>query len=355
MANLLEKREILPLLPENQSWEERRRELMTLLCEYEYGYTPAAPAYVQGEIFYEDKAAYAGKVLEQHIRVTFPTPKGPYTFPFKLFLPYGDHPLPTIVNLAFRPDTPDRYVPVEELCDRGYGLAVVCYQDITPDSLHGDFTSGLAAMYVGERSREPAEWGKIGMWAYGASRVIDYLLTRGEIDAGEISVAGHSRLGKTALWCAAQDPRVYCAISNNSGYGGAALSKNGTGEYIELFLRAGSYDWFCPRFCDYNQRDNEKPYDQHMLLALIAPRYICVGSASQDAAADPASELLSCYGASEAYLAYGLRGLVGGDALPEVGTALHAGEIGYHLRAGRHFFSREDWNRYCDFLDGKRK
>jgi len=336
------------------SWEERRKELYNILCEYEYGFTPAAPEYVNSEIIYEDKNAYAGKVLEQHVRLTFPTPNGDYSFEVKLFIPYADHPLPTFLNIAFRYQTPDRYVPVEEICDHGYALAIVCYMDITPDSYFGDYTKGMAAKFIKDNKRAPNEWGKIGMWAYGASRVMDYIETRPELDSKEVSVVGHSRLGKTALWCAAQDERIYCAISNDSGYGGAALARQGTGEYIDLFIKAGSYDWFCERFLEYVDRDNEKPYDQHFLLALIAPRYICVGSAEEDKGADPASELLSCYAASEAYKEYGLTGLVGGQELPPVGTALHDGEIGYHIRTGRHFFSRYDWLRYIEFLDKKR-
>lgn len=355
MSELMKERGIVPLMRPGVSWEERRKELYDVLCEYEYGYTPPKPEFTHSAVIYENNIAYAGKVLEQHVDICFPTPKGLYTFPVKLFIPYSEQKLPVFLHIAFRHETPDRYVPVEEICDSGYALAVVCYHDITPDSLFGDYTSGMAAMFIENNSRKPSEWGKIGMWAYGASRVIDYLVTRPELDKDEISVIGHSRLGKTALWCAAQDERVYCAISNNSGYGGAALSKNGTGEYVRLFVNAGSYDWFCERFLEFDGRDNDKPYDQHYLLALIAPRYICVGSAVEDQGADPASELLSCYAASEAYKKYGLTGLVGSDTLPEAGTSYHDGEIGYHIRPGRHFLSRYDWGQYTKFLDSKRK
>lgn len=353
MENLLKERGILPLL-NDKPWEERRKELFDILCEYAYGYTPAPPKEVTSKIIYEDKNAYAGKILEQHIELSFDTPGGVYTFPFKLYIPYTDKKLPVLLNLAFRPEVPDRYVPAEEICDHGYALAVVCYQDITPDSYFGDFSAGLAAMFIKDNKREPNEWGKIGMWAYGASRIIDYLVTREDLDKEEISLVGHSRLGKTALWCAAQDERVYCVMANNAGYGGVTLSKNSGKERVDMFLEVGSYDWFCPRFTEFNHRDNEKPYDQHYLLALIAPRYIYVGSAEDDFAAYPESELLSCYAASIAYKLYGKTGLCGADKLPPVGANLHNGEIGYHLRSGGHFLSRYDWLRYMEFLDKKR-
>ncbi|MBE7042430.1 MAG: acetylxylan esterase [Ruminococcaceae bacterium] len=357
MSDALKRREMLPLLQEEVSWEERRKELLRILSEYEYGFTPQAPERVEAKVFYEDKNAYAGKVLEQHVELSFQTPGGEYRFPIKLFLPYCDKKLPVLLHLAFRPEVPDRYVPAEEICDRGYALAVVCYQDITPDTHFGDFSSGLAAMYIKNNERKPNEWGKIGMWAFGASRVIDYLVTREELDEKEISVMGHSRLGKTALWCGAQDERVYCSISNNSGYGGASLAKgrNEKGEHISDFVRIGSYDWYCPRFTEFNGRDDEKPYDQHFLLSLIAPRFLCVGSAIEDKGADPNSEFLGCVAASEAYQKYGLSGLVSDGIFPELGTTLSEGEIGYHIRSGRHFLSRYDWNQYMDFLDKKRK
>ena len=357
MCEVLKNREILPLMKEGVGWEERRKELLSLLCEYEYGVTPNPPEEVWAKIFYEDKNAFAGKVLEQHISLSFSTPGGIYSFPFKLFLPYSDKELPVILHLAFRPEVPDRYVPAEEICDRGYALAVVCYQDITPDTHFGDFSSGLASMYIKDNKRQPNEWGKIGMWAFGASRIVDYLVTREELNHSEISVLGHSRLGKTALWCGAQDERIYCSISNNSGYGGASLSKNRseTGEHISSFVRIGSDDWYCPRFTEFLDRDDEKPYDQHFLLSLIAPRLICVGSALEDRGADPESEYWCCVASSEAYQKYGLSGLISDHMFPPSGTSYQEGEIGYHLRDGRHFLSRYDWLRYMDFLDQKRK
>lgn len=353
MKQLLKEREILPLL-NDRPWKERRKELFDILCEYAYGHTPKAPKEVRSKIIYEDKNAYAGKVLEQHVEISFDTPDGEYSFSIKMFIPFAVRKPPVLLHLAFRPEVPDKYVPAEEICDHGYALVVVCYQDITPDSYFGDFSAGLAAKYIKDNQRKPDEWGKIGMWAFGASRVIDYLVTRDDLDKNEISVCGHSRLGKTALWCAAQDERVYCVMANNAGYNGASLSKNSGKERIDMFVECGSYDWFCPNFTEFIHRDNEKPYDQHFLLALISPRYIYVSSAEDDFAADPTGELLSCIAANDAYKLYGKNGVCNADELPPVGTKLHDGEIGYHLRTGSHFLSRYDWLSFMEFLDKKR-
>src|SRR5699024_8714502 len=155
----------------------------------------------------------------------------------------------------------DIYSPIEEIIDNGFGIALIYYKDIVNDNLHGDYSDGLAKLYVDENKRDPHEWGKIGMWAYAGSRAMDYLLTRDDVDHKHIAVAGHSRLGKAALWCAAQDERFFMAISNNSGIEGAAITKHSTGERISAFLKAGSWDWFCERFKEDSGHENSLPYD----------------------------------------------------------------------------------------------
>lgn len=176
---------------------------------------------------------------------------------------------------------------------------------------------------------------------------MDYLQTRKEINDAHIAVIGHSRLGKTALWTAAQDERFFMAVSNNSGHWGAAVAKHSTGENISNFLRAGSWDWFREKSKEYSGYENSSmPYDQHYLLAAIAPRNLCVGSAELDTGADPKSEFLSCVAASEVYKLLGYRGLVTADEYPLSSTSLHEGSIGYHIWTGYHYFSRYDWLQY---------
>ena len=355
---ILDEKNLLPISDGNKPWAERRKELLDILATYEYGFTPERPERWCVDVGTEDKKAFAGKATQQRLTFLFSTPGGTFFFYFWLVTPNGKENAPTFLHLNFRPDIPDKYQPTEEIIDRGYAICTLSYTHIVPDSLDSDYSKGLAAMYVKDNKRAPDEWGRIGMWAYAASMVIDYLETRPEINSKEITVVGHSRLGKTALWCGAQDERVYCTISNCSGYGGAALAKGGSEgcERISDFVRAGSKDWFCPAFTDYLDKDEEKPYDQHFLLACIAPRYLCVGSAEEDKGADPKNEFLSCVAASEAYRQYGLTGLkYDGEDMPETGTWLPDGEIGYHIRKGKHFFSRTDWKYYMDFLDKKRE
>ena len=361
LKKTLQERDLLPILKMQDGrqvtprlWQERRAEMIKLLETYSYGITPPAPEYVRGEVVREYARCCAGKAFEQEINITFPTPGGEFTFPLVLMRPLKVEKPPVFLYISFS-GKHNNYIPVEEIIDNGYAFATFCYLDVVNDKLFGNFSDGLAKMYnVTAENRTPTTWGKIGMWAYAASRALDYLLTRDEIDARRTAVIGHSRLGKTALWAAAQDERFYCAISNNSGYGGAATSKQGEGERVDDFIRVGSWDWYCENFKDYRgEKEDCKPYDQAHLLALIAPRLLCVGSAVLDKGADPKSEYITSAWASQAWEMLGKQGLVCPDRLARVGDHFMEGSISYHLRDYQHYLSRDDWHCYMKFLKSK--
>ena len=316
-------------------WRARRVELIDLLSREEYGYTPAAPEKVTGEV--EAKAdAFANKASQETVRLSFDTPSGPFSFPFTLVTPKAVKKAPVFVVIAFRPEVPDRYLPTEEIIDHGFAIATFCYKDVTDDSAEFD---KLAAMYP----RDPKTgWAKIGMWAFAASRVLDYLETREEIDATRACVTGHSRLGKTALWCGAQDERFAMVISNCSGCSGAAISRDKIGESVDRIAQVFPF-WFCGNYQAWRGREHEAPFDQHMLLSLVAPRKLYVCSAEEDSWADPQSEFLSCVAASEAWTALRVPGLVTPDEMPALNQPLTDGGVCYHVRSGSHFFSRTDW------------
>lgn len=353
-ADLTERK--LPLLfPENeevleteQALQDLRKKWLDILAENLYGFSPAAPEAIHGEIISESSEAYAWKVTVKSVVLSFDTPKGTFSFPVKFYLPNNVEKPPMIIHIAFRP-VPDHYIPVEEITDQGFALAVFLYQDIIKDSLDSNFNQGLGACYY-EDNHADNSWGKIGMWAFAASRVLDYVLAEKLADERFISVAGHSRLGKTALWCAAQDERFYCAFSNDSGTLGAALYKGGTGEKFSNFVDYGSSDWVCKNALGMTETGDELPYDQHFLLAAIAPRRVYISSAELDSHADPHSEFLSCLAASPAWEKRGFKGLVSEDCYPEAPACLHEGKIGYHIRKYHHFLSREDWNAFCGYL-----
>lgn len=333
-----------PVTTSNQ-WSLRRKELLELLRREAYGTSPGAPAKTEGTILSRNEKCCSGHAVLEQISVSFETERGPFSFPIHVFVPRSDKPAPLFLLLNFRPDIYDMSYPAEEIIDHGFALAVIHYNDITADT--DDFSDGIAGMY----DRRKYDWAKIGMWAWGASRALDYLITRPEIDAENIAVIGHSRLGKTALWCAAQDERIRFCISNDSGSGGAAYNRAKVpgNEMIKDSIRLVPY-WYCENYKQWIDHTDKMPFDQHFLLAAIAPRYVCVGSAQQDIWAGPFQEQLSCIGASPAWELLGKPGYIGSHEPAAAGSDYFAGSVGYHLRDGIHFLGRGDWISYMSFV-----
>ena len=338
------------------TWAVRRKEMLSLLETHSYGRTPQVSVQVTGVVTEPCRYECAGKCWLEVVEIRYQTEYGQGSFPIQIFTPVEIEKPPVMLHIAFGL-VPHRYIPVEEIMDGGYALVVVNYRDMVNDNRNGDFSDGIGAHFRMSKERAGDEWGKVGMWAWGASRVLDYLMAeKKNLDTQKVAVIGHSRLGKAALWCAAQDERFAAAISNNSGYGGAASSKHGHGERVTDFLQVGSWDFFCENFKKHrDELEDQKPYDQSFLLALIAPRYLLVGSAEQDRGADPEAEFLTTLHASAAWELLGEKGLVTNNEMPKPGDFLGQGKVLYHYRKGRHYLSRDDWNAYMRFLDTKFK
>ncbi|TWU01512.1 glucuronyl esterase domain-containing protein [Neorhodopirellula pilleata] len=251
----------------------------------------------------------------------------------------------------------DRW-PLSMINDRGYAVATLYYGDIDPDFDDG-FQNGVHGLFADWIERLPADIrpGSIAGWTYGLQCVLDAIVQTPAlgIDADQVAVIGHSRLGKTSLWAGAVDPRFAVIISNNSGCGGVALSRRAIGETVGR-INTSFPHWFCDRFNDYNENENALPVDSHQLIALAAPRPVAIGSATEDTWADPKGEFLAGVHASPVYQLFDKPGLVDANGqsptlMPAPNEAYPDGTITYHLRDGKHDLTEHDWKRYLDLFD----
>ncbi len=241
--------------------------------------------------------------------------------------------------------------PLAAMLGRGFGMATACCGDIFPDHAAGRAESVLVSLGRPVTGDLPAdEPGAIGAWAWGLSRILDWLVTLPEVDPARVCVVGHSRLGKAAVWAGACDERFAVVISNESGCGGAALSRRNYGETVEVITRRFPH-WFCPAFAGYADREADLPCDQHTLLAMVAPRPLYVASAVEDRWADPRGEFLAAVAAEPVWKLFGLTGL-GTSEMPAVDHPIGR-TIGYHVRAGKHDLLEYDWLRFADFVSGQ--
>ncbi len=362
-----------------KNWEKKGRpELLEFFTENVYGEVPGKLNISSVRMVEQSESAYNGKAKRKQVELNFEKNDRKLHFIILMYLPknlekapvflgynfYGNHTVTEDVNViisdAWARDNESFGIinnqlteqsrgvrtgrwDIEKMLDAGIGLATIYYGEVDPDK--NDLTDGIHPFFYVDDQQRPGvhEWGSISAWAWGLSRALDYLENDSDVDASKVIVFGHSRLGKTSLWAGATDKRFAAVISNDSGCGGAALSKRKFGETVGR-INTSFPHWFCDYFQNFNNKEENLPVDQHELLALIAPRPLYVASAEEDQWADPRGEFLSAYYTTPVYDLYGKKGIPSPE-MPGVNQPI-LNTAAYHIRTGVHDVTAYDWEQY---------
>jgi len=339
------------------TWENvRRPEVLKLFENNIYGQMPKSFDRIKYSITNKNAAAMNGKAhLKQILIEVFKNNKS-VKINLILFVPNNTKkPVPVFLLINNRGTeimdptrvTKSEFWPAEMLIDNGYAIAAFQVNDLAPDD-KATFANGVLQLYP-EQLTANNGMRAIGAWAWGASRVMDYFTKDTDLDAKKVAVVGHSRGGKTALWAAAQDQRFAICISNCSGNTGAALARRQFGERISR-INTSFPHWFTTNYKKFNDKEDSLPVDQHMLIALIAPRPVYATNASKDLWADPKGTYLSLKNAEKVYALYGIRSNLPANP-PGINEPVIESPIAYHNREGEHNLTVYDWGNFIKFAN----
>ena len=338
-------------------WEKTRRpEILALFENNVYGQMPKTYDRITYTVTKQDSAAMNGRARLKEVLIEVFRGNKSVKINLVLFVPAGTKkpaPVFLLINNRGRDNTdPSRatkseFWPAELVVDSGYAIAAFHVSDVAPDD-KALFVNGVLQLYP-EQLMAANGMRAIGAWAWGASRVMDYFEKDKDVDAKKAVVVGHSRGGKASLWAAAEDQRFAICVSNCSGNTGAALARRQYGERIRR-INTSFPHWFTDNYKKYNDREDALPVDQHMLIALAAPRPVYATNASKDLWADPKGTFLSLKNAEKVYALYGLPSKLPPDP-PAIEKPLKEPPLGYHIREGEHNLTAYDWSQFIGFAN----
>ena len=356
-----------PVTDADTWFKQRRPELIRLYESEIYGRVPAKTPVVTWQVAETDARARSGTaVMKRIVGSVGAKPDGPrinvmlYTpvdakkaVPVILLVNFGGGPQPAAGSgagggRAINPHAFSDAPAAADVIARGWGYATVGYLDIQPDRANSWNDGVIGLTLTAGQPPAPDEWGTIGAWAWGISRILDYFETDRSVNAKQVAVHGHSRLGKTVLWASAKDERIAAAYSSCAGEMGSALARRDWGETVDDM--AQNFPWqFAGNFQKWVGRWNEMPVDAHMLIALSAPRPVFITGGTGDQWADPVGQFLAQVSAGPVYRLLGRKDL-GVAQLPPLDTPLTAGDLGWHYHTGGHTATLADWKAFLEFL-----
>jgi hypothetical protein len=339
------------------TWEKNRRpEILQLFENNIYGQMPKAFDSIHYMVTNDVSNTMGGKAHLKEVTITVWKMAKSADIHLTMFVPnHRKTPAPLFLLINNRGkkntdpsrDTLSEFWPAEIVIDSGYAIAAFHVEDAAPDN-KDRYQNGVLQLYP-EQLTAGNGMKAIGAWAWVASRALDYFETDKEIDAKKVFIVGHSRGGKAALWAGAEDQRFAIVFSNCSGNTGAALSRRKFGETVKV-INTSFPHWFANNYKNYNDNENALPVDQHMLIALIAPRPVYVTSASKDLWADPKGSYLSLKHAEKVYALYKKPPALT-PTPPAINHAIIRSFLGYHNREGIHNLTAFDWNNFIRFAN----
>ena len=344
----------LPPIPESRDEMIAviKRELFGELPEVDFTLSWSEPTTIFDRFVY-------GRVHHSEVLLTVTIGDKSHSFHVDRLLHTDGLPRPTVILNNFDRMGESRYFPIEEMSEQDVNFLSVFYKEVSSDD--DDFTTGLAPMLLPNGQDTDTTCGKVGIWAWAAMRVLDYALTLPETDPKNVAIVGHSRLGKTALYTGMLDERFRFVYSNAAGCAGDTLARGNSGfdrphwiykggELIEDIVKNFPY-WFCKNYHRHAVTSIPEGFDQHFLLATIAPRYLFVAGCASDAWADPEGEQLCALAASEAWERVGLSGLVdASDRYVDAKEERIDGHVGFAKADTFHFLSRHNWASFLRFM-----